>query len=466
MSVLLKSPAARGMNLSARETAQTLLFWLIVTAMLLPAAPVYSFVHVPQAGEVHLTDIIRERLGEGSAFTPEESEQYASAIQRELGIYARDAVHGERREQALSVLLSVVMEASFDNVPVERTARAASAAYKSVRRGSSPAVVRGLALYGFGRDVSEDMLEAWALGYQSCVASGVPPYIAADLVHAAVEHGWDIYTYNTLRLGLIDAARGGYEAEHVHIYLVGHLLAAEKEPGQMVSETLLYFRQIVRKGENPQLPEYHGTFLPRKPVPVEEDQEADEASPSGQEPSLEGKPELQEVPEPEDAPGSGFFYSSILAKLEATYTSYLGVPYVWRGETRRGTDCPGLVYAVFAEIGVDVPRAILKQWETGTQVAAGELREGDLVFFRIPGSDVSHVGIMVEPRSGRFLRVSPSHGVTFSYLTDRLFRERFAGGRRVIPEGLTEMSLMENSSPPKPSLAGMAGGMGTREQKR
>jgi hypothetical protein len=412
-----------------------------------------------------LVDIIRERLAEDSAFTSEEREQYVSAIQQELGMYARDSVQGERKEEGLSVLLHVVMEASFDNVSVEKAARTASAAYKAVRRGSSPAAVRGLALYGFERDVSENSLEAWASGYRSCVASGVPHYIAADLVHAAVENDWDIFTYNTLRLGLIDATKSGYEAEHVHIYLVGHFLAGEKEPGRVVSETLRYFRKIVRTRENPELPEYHGTFIPRKPVPIEEDEEAEKGSPPEPESSPEVKTQPQEVPEPEEESQRPFFYSSILVKLEATYESFLGVPFVWRGETSRGTDCSGLVHAVFAEIGMDLPHTILKQWETGKPVSHHELRRGDIIFFRSPGSGVSHVGIMVEPLSGRFLHVSPSHGVTFSYLTDRHFRARFAGGRRVIPEGLTEINLMENSSALKPWLEGNTGKMGTQEQE-
>jgi hypothetical protein len=70
---------------------------------------------------------------------------------------------------------------------------------------------------------------------------------------------------------------------------------------------------------------------------------------------------------------------------------YLGVPYVWGGESRSGMDCSGLVQRTFADLGVKLPRTAAEQQQTGTPVASlADARSGDLLFF---GSPAYHVAI-------------------------------------------------------------------------
>src|SRR5699024_8053940 len=49
--------------------------------------------------------------------------------------------------------------------------------------------------------------------------------------------------------------------------------------------------------------------------------------------------------------------------IVAAARKYLGVPYVWGGEslTEGGFDCSGLVQKVFSEFGVDMPRVARQQ---------------------------------------------------------------------------------------------------------
>ncbi|GAB2476625.1 transglycosylase SLT domain-containing protein [Jatrophihabitans fulvus] len=92
--------------------------------------------------------------------------------------------------------------------------------------------------------------------------------------------------------------------------------------------------------------------------------------------------------------------------------TYLGVPYVWGGETREGgMDCSGLVQTTFKDLGIDLPRTAAEQQDVGTPVASlAEARPGDLVFFGDPAHHVAiYAGnnqIVESPEPGKTVRVT------------------------------------------------------------
>ncbi len=70
---------------------------------------------------------------------------------------------------------------------------------------------------------------------------------------------------------------------------------------------------------------------------------------------------------------------------------YLGVPYVWGGESTSGLDCSGLVQKTFSDLGVSLPRTAAEQQKCGTPVASlSQAQPGDLLFF---GQPAYHVAI-------------------------------------------------------------------------
>ena len=79
----------------------------------------------------------------------------------------------------------------------------------------------------------------------------------------------------------------------------------------------------------------------------------------------------------------------------ATAMTYLGVPYVWGGESYGGVDCSGLTMLAWESAGVDLPHLSRAQYGYGTHVSLGGMEAGDLIFWSSDGtqSGIYHVAM-------------------------------------------------------------------------
>lgn len=116
--------------------------------------------------------------------------------------------------------------------------------------------------------------------------------------------------------------------------------------------------------------------------------------------------------------------------LMNTAHRFIGTPYSFGGTTERGIDCSGFVMRVFSLHGIKLPRTADVQFNVGSPVRRGQEQAGDLVFFETYCAGPSHVGIYLG--EGKFIHASSSRGVTVSSLTDKYYRGKYLGAKRVL----------------------------------
>src|SRR3954451_8905856 len=123
--------------------------------------------------------------------------------------------------------------------------------------------------------------------------------------------------------------------------------------------------------------------------------------------------------------GAGGSGPSKADQVIAEAKKYLGVKYVWGGESPNGFDCSGLVQYVYKKFGVNLPRVSQDQAHAGRPVSAAEAKPGDLVFYHNPAS---HVGIYLG--DGKMLDAPNSRSVV---RIEKLW-SGVSGFRRVLPD--------------------------------
>ena len=116
-----------------------------------------------------------------------------------------------------------------------------------------------------------------------------------------------------------------------------------------------------------------------------------------------------------------------------TARQYLGVPHCMGGTTMKCIDCSGLLVAVFASYGIQLPHNSEEQARDGKVITGMEnLKPGDLVFFiRSYNTShfITHSGIYIG--DNKFIHTSSRDGVTITSLNDPWWNERYLFGTRI-----------------------------------
>ena len=141
--------------------------------------------------------------------------------------------------------------------------------------------------------------------------------------------------------------------------------------------------------------------------------------------SAPGTAEIPAVPPPNI---TSFSTQSFIASAE----KLRGVPYQLGGESPQGGfDCSGYTKYVFVLYRIKLPRTVSEQINAG-RPAAGNIKPGDLLFFRMAGpkSPVSHVALAVSDEE--FIHAPGADGKVRSEKLSTYWRSRLVTARRIL----------------------------------
>lgn len=138
---------------------------------------------------------------------------------------------------------------------------------------------------------------------------------------------------------------------------------------------------------------------------------------------------------------------SVADALVSEAEGWLGVPYLWGGNTTSGVDCSGFLTAVYRDaVGIKLPRTTKLQKEYCLAVDNDRRAVGDILFFSSKKSrgKVAHVGMYIG--NNKMIHSSSSRGVVIDDLSMRYYKEHFLGVGR--PPLLAEANPVSHSKKP------------------
>jgi len=109
---------------------------------------------------------------------------------------------------------------------------------------------------------------------------------------------------------------------------------------------------------------------------------------------------------------------------------WIGTPYRFGGSSKNGIDCSAFTKELYSEVfNLDIRRSSRDIFSMVSPVGKDDLKEGDLVFFKIHSRRISHVGIYLG--NNRFAHASLK-GVAISSLDDPYYSRYFYRGGRLL----------------------------------
>jgi murein DD-endopeptidase / murein LD-carboxypeptidase len=117
-------------------------------------------------------------------------------------------------------------------------------------------------------------------------------------------------------------------------------------------------------------------------------------------------------------------------KLFQFVYDWVGTPYHFGGDSKRGIDCSGFTKELYGKVfNLTIKRNSRDIFSMVSPVRRDDLKEGDLVFFKIHSRSISHVGIYLG--NNRFAHAS-SRGVAINSLDDQYYSRYFYKGGRLL----------------------------------
>jgi probable lipoprotein NlpC len=111
-------------------------------------------------------------------------------------------------------------------------------------------------------------------------------------------------------------------------------------------------------------------------------------------------------------------------KLYTLIEQYSSTPYKFGGNDANGVDCSGFSCVIEKQVyGVTIPRSTGLQANAVKTRNISELHEGDLVFLKLGGNSINHVGVYLQ--NGFFVHATSNLGLVLDNVNDPDTQQRF-----------------------------------------
>lgn len=118
------------------------------------------------------------------------------------------------------------------------------------------------------------------------------------------------------------------------------------------------------------------------------------------------------------------------SKLYSFINEWYGSPYKYGGCQKNGIDCSCFTCALYTGVyGASLARTAGEMYKQCDKIALEDMREGDLLFFKINSNSISHVGVFV--KGDFFVHASTSKGVMLSSIKEAYYQKYFYCAGRI-----------------------------------
>lgn len=111
-------------------------------------------------------------------------------------------------------------------------------------------------------------------------------------------------------------------------------------------------------------------------------------------------------------------------KLYSFIDEWYGVPYKYGGKNKSGIDCSNFTATLYSNIyGKSVTGSSASIFEQCKTISKSNLEEGDLVFFKIDGNKISHIGVYLQ--NNKFVHATTKKGVMIDDLDQAYYKKHY-----------------------------------------
>lgn len=117
-------------------------------------------------------------------------------------------------------------------------------------------------------------------------------------------------------------------------------------------------------------------------------------------------------------------------KLYSFIDEWYAVPYQYSGKTKKGIDCSGFTSVLYQQLyNKQLNGSAADIYKLCKPLSKKELKEGDLVFFKIESDNISHIGVYLQ--NNKFVHASTKKGVIINDLDEAYYKKYYYKGGRV-----------------------------------